>query len=194
MSNCWRYTCKLCVIGAMLVASVSSVADTDPSSATTVFSKSVDLERCSRARERSEADLIGDLSSAEPLYRSSAARELGRRKAASAAPELRKLLADPEPFVQLAAASSLADLGEESALQVLRDFVDAAGSDKILAQRASLALAERGHETDLVWTVLQDKCWVYRQQAVWALSRLTNEASRNRAFEIAVRDPEKRFD
>jgi HEAT repeat protein len=96
--------------------------------------------------------LIEALSNPEPTVRENAAIVLGRRKERSASGPLKEHLRDAYLYARLAAAVALLQMGDSSAMPVVRDLLTQ-DSDHPAAIRAAGVLADNGNDEGLAVVV-----------------------------------------
>lgn len=102
------------------------------------------------ARVMTPEEARARLSDASPVARMAAAWVLGEGATKADAPELAKLLSDPEQAVLLAATGALARIDAERARQAIRDALAAAAADKARRARLLEELARSGGGPALV--------------------------------------------
>lgn len=139
---------------------------------------------------KSTEELLKILGDEDAVFRASAARELGKRKATEALEPIKKLLTDKSVVVQTDAAIALLDLGDMSAMPVLRDMLK--GVSLLNRLEAAEALARYGDDSGLYIArqELTNENSAIRERAVKALAASKNDAVAYAALEAGIKDPE----
>lgn len=139
---------------------------------------------------KTTSELVELLKDTRMNYRSSALQELGKRKEKSALADIRALLADHIPFVQVDAAKALLDMGDFSGIQTLRDVMASPSSTPGTALKAAGILASHGDlsgET-LAKSKLGSKYFTRRMDALDVLKNSADPEVAYIALQIGIED------
>jgi len=142
---------------------------------------------------KSTKELLQILDDHDAVYRASAAKELGRRKAIEALQPIRQLLVDKSVVAQQQAAIALLELGDMSAMPVLKaQLKDPPWMQATFRLHAAEALARYGDDSglDIARKELASENWVIRELAIKALAASRDDAVAYCALEAGIKDPE----